>query len=97
MIINRLAKVEDGIADKNFQTIRKEFDEIEGEDISHTFGGSANTEEAISHGLGRVPTQFDIRYKDRACDVYDGDTAWTNKLIYLKCTVASAVTTLTVR
>lgn len=52
----------------------------------------ANTEFAIPHNLGRVPTWYDYNI-DRAGILYqlpDTLTPWTTTNIYLKCSVASA-------
>lgn len=58
-----------------------------------TFSG-ANVEVAVPHSLKKVPKGILIVRKDRACDVYDGSTAWTDTNIYLKPTVANAVVKL---
>lgn len=55
--------------------------------------GSANTEFAVTHFLGRVPVGFHVTNKDAAGDTYSGTTPWTKTTIYLKCT--STGTTLT--
>lgn len=82
--------------DRNFDKIAREFERVTPEEISHTFSASANTEEVVSHGLGRVPTKAWLKYKDRACDIYDSGTAWTTTVIYLKCSVGSAKTIIAV-
>lgn len=54
-----------------------------------TTNGSANTEDAVSHTLGRTPIGFLILNRDKAGIVYDSGTSWTATNIYLKCNVAS--------
>jgi hypothetical protein len=52
-----------------------------------------NTEFAIPHTLGRIPS-FYFYNSDRAAILYqlpNTGTAWTEQNIYLKCSVASAV------
>lgn len=86
----------DDKVDRNFDKISRELDIAYPEEIAKTFGAVANTETAVAHGLARVPTKMWLKYKDRACDVYDSGTAWTTTNIYLKCSVANAVTIIAV-
>lgn len=53
-----------------------------------------NTEFAVTHNLGKIPTGFDVKNKTAACDVYAGTTAWTTTQIFIKATVASVSLTL---
>lgn len=57
--------------------------------VSFTSNGVANTEDAVSHTLGKVPTGFIVYRLDKAAVVYDSGTTWTTTNIYLKCNVAS--------
>jgi len=56
---------------------------------AYTTNGIADTEDTVAHGLGRTPVGFLVVDKDKAGDVYDGGTAWTDTNIYLKCSVAT--------
>lgn len=60
--------------------------------------GTINTEFAVVHGLGYVPTGYLVTRKDKACDIYTstGGTAWTEDTIYLKSSVANCAITLEV-
>lgn len=50
-----------------------------------------NTEFPVVHGLSRVPIGYDVVRKDRAVDVYDSSAgSWTDKLFFLKASVADA-------
>lgn len=53
--------------------------------------GNINTEFAVAHTLGRIPTGYLVVKKDKACDVYTatGGTSWTTSAIYLKSSVAN--------
>jgi len=53
--------------------------------------GNADTEFAVTHYLGRVPTGFILVKSNKACNVYDSGTAWTTSAVYLKCDAANAV------
>lgn len=66
-------------------------DNIKGVSVSVTSPVAINTEFAVAHNLNYVPSNYIILSKNVAGDVYTstGGTAWTNKNIYLKCTVAS--------
>lgn len=75
-----------------------EFDKnIISQTVSVTFPASANTEITIPHKLNRVPQGYIVCGKSVACDVYDGSSIFTNKNIYLKCTVASAVVKIIIK
>lgn len=58
-----------------------------------TFAHS-NTEQLIEHTLKKVPTGYLAIRADAVTNLYDGTTAWTNKLIYLRADVATTVTLL---
>lgn len=49
----------------------------------------ANTESAVAHTLGRVPSDFIVGAQDKAGTIYKGSTAWTVTNIYVKGSVAS--------
>ena len=70
-----------------------------GENISgvwatYTSNAVADTEDAVSHSLGAIPTGFLVTNIDKGGVVYDSGTSWTDTTIYLKCSVASASVTL---
>lgn len=50
--------------------------------------GLVDTEFVVNHNLGRIPVGFHIFAKDQAGDLYRSGTAWTEKQIFLKCSVA---------
>lgn len=52
--------------------------------------GAANSENAITHTLKKVPTGFFLIYKDRAGDAYDSGTTWTATTIYIKFSAANS-------
>lgn len=57
--------------------------------------GSANAEFIVPHGLGVKPIGYAVVRKDRAVDVYDSSAgSWTDELLYLKASVASATVRL---
>ena len=58
--------------------------------ISVTFS-AANTDTAVSHGLGRVPTGYLIYSRSTAMDVYDGVTAWTSDTLYLRTSTTGTI------
>jgi hypothetical protein len=50
----------------------------------------ANTEMEFLHGLGRVPIGWVVLYQDLAGSLYASiPESWSNKLLYLKSSVAS--------
>lgn len=49
----------------------------------------ANVEFVVPHNLNRVPTGFDIKRINAACNIYDDGTTWTTTNIYLKCSATS--------
>jgi hypothetical protein len=58
--------------------------------------GTANTEFSVSHHLGRVPNGYIITKSDKACNVYDSGTTWTNSAIYLKCDANNVALSLSI-
>ncbi len=67
---------------------------ISGEFQVYTSNGSADTEDAITHGLGAVPVGYIVVKQDAASSVYDSGTAWTSTTIYLKQSGTGVATTL---
>lgn len=51
--------------------------------------GTANTEFAIAHQLGRIPIGFIVASVDQAAIIYKSTTSWTKTNIYLKCNATS--------
>jgi len=64
--------------------------------VSYTSNGSADTEDTVAHGLGKVPTGYIVYSRDKAAIVYDSGTAFTATNIYLKCNVATVALKLIV-
>jgi len=63
--------------------------------VEVTTPSSADTEFLVeAESFDRTPGGYQIAKKDRAVDVYTGDTAWSTNKLYLKATVASAVITV---
>jgi len=62
----------------------------------YTSNVTPDTEDTIVHGLGRIPVGFLVVDKDKAGDIYDGGTAWTDTNIYLKCSVATVAAVILV-
>jgi len=51
----------------------------------------ANVEFTVTHGLGRVPTNY-IWNVDQTCTVYDSRRVnWTESAMFLKCSAAGAI------
>jgi hypothetical protein len=57
---------------------------------SGTTPGSANTEFAIQHSLGRVPLTIGAQDTNNGGLIYRGSTPWSKTTVHLKCTAASA-------
>jgi hypothetical protein len=63
--------------------------------VTYTSNAIANTEDSVSHLLGKVPTGYIVVKKDKAADVYN-TSALTSTVLRLKCSVSSAALTLLV-
>jgi hypothetical protein len=66
---------------------------ISGQWANVTAPAGANTEFAVPHTLGRIPS-FYLFISDRACRLYqlpNTGTVWTLNNVYLKCDTSSAV------
>lgn len=57
--------------------------------VTYASNASANTEDTLSHSLGKVPTGYIVYSKNKAGTIYDGSTTWTSSNIYLKCDTSS--------
>lgn len=87
-----IAGVRDENADRQFKDV---WDGISGgRQISLTSNGVANTEDTVVHDLGRVPRGFLVIKADKAGNVYDSGTAWTQSRIYVKSSAATMALTL---
>ena len=54
-----------------------------------TTHATPDTEFSIEHGMGVIPTGYIPIKQDKAASIYDGTTANTTSLLYLRCNVAS--------
>lgn len=55
-----------------------------------TTPGVADTEFTVTHNLGRIPTGYEVKSKDKAAIVYDSrKNLWTTTQMFLKCNVAT--------
>src|SRR5512146_1230763 len=59
-----------------------------------TSPGTANTDFAVPHKLGRVPTGYDVKKINAPSHVYTGATSWTSTVIYLRTDQPSVTLTL---
>ena len=67
-------------------------DNIDQVDVTFTSNATPDTEDSITHTLGKVPEGFRVITKNKAGDIYGTPslgTAWTKTTIYLKTSVAS--------
>lgn len=69
-------------------------DNVDAAVVSFNTNGVANTEDAIPHTLGRVPTYFVVADIDKGGVVYRSGTAFTKDTVYVKTTVATAAVKL---
>lgn len=66
-------------------------DNFNAEIKTYTTNAVANTTDAVTHTLKRVPSGFLVINLDKAGIVYDSGTAWTATTISLKCSVATTI------
>lgn len=59
-------------------------DNLDIQEVSFTSNGSANTEDAVTHSLGRVPVGYVVASQDKAGSVYVSGTTWTKTTVYVK-------------
>ncbi len=76
-----LGPVVDGVKAGNFN----------GHWIEFTSNAVADTEDGITHKLGRVPTGFLVAQKNKASTLYNGSSNWTKTKIYLRSNVATTI------
>lgn len=65
-------------------------DNIDAAVASFTSNATPDTEDAVAHTLGRIPTYFIVGDINKGGVVYRGGTSFTKTHVYLKTTVASA-------
>jgi len=64
--------------------------------LAATTNAVVDTETGFAHTLGRVPAGYIVVKRAGGGVVYNGTTAWTATMIYLKCTTVANVVTLIV-
>lgn len=62
--------------------------------VVFTSNGTANTEDTVSHELGRTPVGYIPVKQDKAAVLYDGTTAATSTNIYWKSSAATVAWTV---
>lgn len=63
--------------------------------VQYVSNGTANTEDTVSHNLGRLPVGFLTGVPSENAVVYaDNQSAWTSTSIRLKCTGTAATVNL---
>ena len=68
-------------------------DNFDGNIITGTTNGIADTEDAFAHDLVRVPDYFIILSVNKGAVIYTGTTAWTTTNVYLRSNVISVAFT----
>lgn len=63
--------------------------------ITYKSNATADTEDAVTHNLGRVPDGFFVTSIDKGGQVYMSNKPSTAEKIYLKCSSAAANVSLT--
>ena len=82
-----------GIAN-DFPTNTEQPGHLDNKHVQVTTPGVADTEFAVTHNLGRIPTAAFPVYKNAACDIYASATPWTITQVFLKATVTNVAVRL---
>ncbi len=69
-------------------------DNVDANVVSFTSSATPDTEEAIAHGLGKVPQHFIVSGVNKAAVVYRGPTSFTASHVYVKTSLASVAVKL---
>lgn len=69
-------------------------DNFNGKFITISDTGAADSENTLTHSLGRVPSGYFVTKINKASVGYLGSTAWTATNIYLKFNVANCAVTV---
>ena len=64
--------------------------------VAYVSNGTANTEDTVSHNLGRTPLGVWTGIPDKSAVVYSSGTAWTSTNIFLKASAATVTVSLLV-
>lgn len=62
---------------------------IQGAMVEVTDSGLANSVIAVTHNLGYIPKFYDIKYANKATQVFDFGTVWTNTQIFIASSTAN--------
>ena len=58
--------------------------------VAYVSNGTANTEDTVSHNLGRIPIGIWVGIPDKSAVIYaDNQTAWTTTTVRLKASAAT--------
>jgi hypothetical protein len=87
----RLKKLEDAAAKS-----RPRLTELDAKLVSYVTNGTPDTQDPVSHGLGRAPSGFIVTSQEAAGSVYRTEQPWTADRMYLKCSAAGVRVTLLV-
>lgn len=98
-----LNTVPDSRQQRNNESLRSDIQYLLGEEIEVTDTGvAADTEFSLAHGLRRVPDHVELLVPSSGTtaayvQIRPSGTAWTNKLVYLKCSQANGALKIRVR
>lgn len=67
---------------------------ISGQFYTYTTNGIANVADTVNHTLMATPQGYIVIRNNAAGIIYDAGTTWTPNQIFLKCSVASMLTTI---
>jgi hypothetical protein len=89
-VLNLWSQTLKGILDKGISFP----DNIDCAFASYTSNAVADTEDTVSHTLGKIPTYFFVGDIDKGGVVYRSGTAFTSSNVFLKCSVATCAVKL---
>lgn len=61
---------------------------IQGKMVEIADSGAANSSITVTHNLGYVPKFWDVKYTNKATQVFDFGTAWTKTQVFLASSTA---------
>ena len=64
--------------------------------VAYVSNGTANTEDTVSHNLGRTPLGIWVGLPDKSAVIYAGGTTWTSSNIFLKASATTVTVSLLV-
>jgi len=70
-------------------TVNSNDQNIQGQMVEIADSGAANSSITVTHNLGYIPKFYDVKYANKATQIFDFGTAWTKTQIFIASSTAN--------